>query len=1009
MGPLTRAERRDQLQARLARYEWARQQQAHCLQAAADWASRDDGFLQAMVVPPQVPRAYDVHQSGCPIHGDAANQRGLYQWQYSLDRPFKIRCPAGGEEYPSNDYAAFLASGQQDRALLAGDYADDGWGWPQPGEPHRYWFVAYYAHWSMQRELRQALDALAAATWVATDEVQARRLAHKAALLLWQLARFYPDYDYRTQARESREHDPDYTGRITNMIWEVDWASSCAQAYEAVAPYLADDRQLQAHAGLDGAALDHLIRKRLLLTMARDITSGNGRNRGNYGAHQLALVRLAIALDERHLEPTSQAMVNWVLANPRPVVPSDMGLVDALDNLVYRDGMPPESPAYNYIWSDGVAAVLRLLGTRAAPLCAQRRCRQLLLWHYNTLVSMPPLQPPLGDSSDLFSCPGTPGPAAVRAALEHAPDPRLIDDLRARPDALPAELCEDAASDWLAAAPPSSTAPGVLRSRLLPAYGLGMLQADSRPGPTAAVLHYGSWTHHMHRDQLSLLLFAHQNPLLCDVGYPEQTDAFNHRRYGIWSNTIAHNTVTVDARAQERGRGRLHAWQGDAFAQVAEASCAAYPHLEMYRRLVMLVQSTPECAYVFDVFYVRGGSQHDWAVMGPPAEFVCTPALGPVQEAGTLAGAEVPYEDFYDDPELTGKPLGATPMHRYRGSGYQFLVHVQRAALAPGMVAQWRLSPPLAGQAPRPWREIGLRTHLVGDDEEVLAADSQPQRYQHLPRWVKHLIRRRRGPALRSAFVSVHEPFAGAPWIDSVNRATLEPDDGEAVAVRVRLGNGQLQYCFHSLQPARCYRVDGTLELDGQAACVVMGPNGRVRRVLHLNGTVLRCGDLVLNSPGLRRSRIQRIDYRQGTIELAEPVVGADLAAGQTVQIDTLDGSESVTFQQRLGPSSFSIGDEDLRVAGGPVVDVLPGGNRIMTPVSCPHAYPGLTVLNGQGQVQGRVAVGDFLTLARPGLPPLTRADFPDSGDGLGARFAVAIAGPGDEVTLPSRSQFEAE
>ncbi|NUP98444.1 MAG: hypothetical protein HUU35_01180 [Armatimonadetes bacterium] len=49
-----------------------------------------------MVVPPQVPRAYDIHNLGCPIHGSEANKGGQYRWGYSLDRPFKITCPAGG-------------------------------------------------------------------------------------------------------------------------------------------------------------------------------------------------------------------------------------------------------------------------------------------------------------------------------------------------------------------------------------------------------------------------------------------------------------------------------------------------------------------------------------------------------------------------------------------------------------------------------------------------------------------------------------------------------------------------------------------------------------------------------------------------------------------------------------------------------------------------------------------------------------------------------------------------
>ena len=56
---------------------------------------------------------------------------------------------------------------------------------------------------------------------MATDPEQARRYAHKCALLLWQLAVYYPDYDYNKQSREAKEHNPRYTGKITNMIWEI--------------------------------------------------------------------------------------------------------------------------------------------------------------------------------------------------------------------------------------------------------------------------------------------------------------------------------------------------------------------------------------------------------------------------------------------------------------------------------------------------------------------------------------------------------------------------------------------------------------------------------------------------------------------------------------------------------------------------------------------------------------------------------------------------------------------
>jgi hypothetical protein len=116
-----------------------------------------------------------------------------------------------------------------------------------------------------------------------------------------------------------------------------------------------------------------------------------------------------------------------------------------------------------------------------------------------------------------------------------------------------------------------------------------------------------------------------------------------------------------------------------------------------------------------------------------------------------------------------------------------------------------------------------------------------------------------------------------------------------------------------------------------------------------------------------------------------------------------------VTLRGVLSPTRFSIGDEDLRVGGGPVNEVLPEANRIVTSVSSPHAYAGQTVVNSRWEVQGRIARGDWLALDRNGLPPLTTESFPPGEDGLGARFAVVIAGPGDRVVLPSLATYPPE
>lgn len=994
------------MRTNLERHQWARDLQAAYLRDAESWAARDDAFLRAMVIPPQVPRCYDIHNMGCPVHGTEANKQGLYKWEYSLDRPFKIRCPAGGEEYPSNDFAAYLASGMQDRSLLTGDYADDGWGWHREGETVGYWFVAYYAHWSMQRELQSALRALSMGALVADDPEQARRFAHKASLLLWQLANYYPDYQYEKQSRESKEHNPNYTGRITNMIWEVGWADVCAPAYDAVWPFLADDTALQQTSGLDGPSLDAFIRDRLLMTMARDITSGNGRNQGNYGMHQQALIRLALALDERGESPTSEEMINWVLANPRPLSDSHMGLLDALLNMVYRDGVPPESPGYNYIWTAGPAEIAALLGARAGALVADPRFRRAMLWHYDLLVAGK-FQPPLGDSGDMFARAGDLSSTVGRVVLQHWSDPRVIADLRSRPGGDRDLFAQPL--DELLARLPEAPLPAAAASRHLAGYGLALLQSGPPEQTTALALHYGSWVHHMHYDQLNLLLFAHDNALLTDIGYPEQTDAFNERRYGIWSNTIAHNTVTVDARRQGRGPGQVHAYEPNGFAKVADAECRPYDQCSLYRRASVLVEASPSQSYVFDVFHVRGGAQHDFACMGTQADFVTEPALGPAQTEGSLAGADVPYEQFYDDPKLKDKAFGTISFTGYTGSGFQYFRNVQRAPLAGRAVAEWQLTEPLPGQAERPWEGIGLRAHLVGDDQQVIAADCQPQRYRQMPPWVKFLIRRRSGQDLRSAFVTVFEPYRGEPWIESVTAVPVQPADGDALAVLVALRNGERHYCFHSLAPERRYELDGRLTVVGQAACLVVGAEGTPLRAMLLNGRGLRYGDLRLEGPGVRRSRIATVDYATGRITLTDPVVGSDLRPGQTVLVNPEAHFGSVTLRQVLGPREFSIGDEDLRVGGGPVNEVLPEASRIVTTAISPHAAVGMTVLNTRGEVQGRLADGERWTLDRSGLPPLQPGDFPAGDDGLGPRFSLVMAGPGDEVVLPSLVLWQAD
>lgn len=994
-----------QMRSNLQKYEWAQKQQAAVIAEAERWAKYDDARLRTLVIPPQVPRGYEVHNDGCPIHGLEINKRKLYDWEIDFDRPFKIKCPVGGEEYPSNDFAAYLASGMQDKSLLTGPYADDGWGWVKEGDNRHYWFVAYYAHWSMRNFLMPAIRSLSTAAVVTQDPVQARRYAHKCALLLWQLATYYPDYEYSKQSREGKEHNPNYTGKLWNMIWEIDTPLTCAPAYDAVWPYLREDKDLQQVSGLSGDQLDEFIRQRLLREAVTCIMDGTHRIAGNYGTHQNALVTLAVALDDSQQQPTSQEMIQWVLANGKPTNYQDLGIQDALENMVYRDGMPFESIGYNYGWLSQLAHVAVPLLDAKVNFFEQRRFQRLLTWPMDILIAGK-FWAPLGDSGDMFSGGNTLSPELCAIALPYVQDPRMAESLRAHPD-WARDLFGKPAEELLAQFPPQTLAPQGFQSFIYPAYGMAVSQSGNDVNHTATLLHYGSWPAHTHADQLSLLLYAWDNPLLCDIGYPEQTDAFNHQRAGIWANTSSHNTVMVDQVPQERGLGKLYAYEPNGFAQVIDASTDSYPgKVDLYRRAAMQVALSPEQTYIFDVFHVRGGQQHDFFSMGPQAEFSCNPPLGEVQKEETLAGQDVPWAQYYDDPNLKDKPLGSVSYSGYRGSGFQYFFNVQRAPLHGQAIAEWRLTEPKPGQYQREWQGVALRAHLVGQDQEIIAADCKPQGYKTMPESVKYLLRRRAGDKLESTFITVYEPYKDKPFIKQVTAATVAPNDGQAVAVLVELLDGRRQYLFHSLEPGRRYTVDGKLAVDGQAACLALDAAGKPQRTMLLNGNQLTYGQFTLKGQGLRRSTVAAVDYANGTISLKDPVLGPDLRVGQTVVVAPQQWANSVTIRKVIDARRFSVGDEDLQVAGGPVQGVT--ANRIMTAVTCPNARPGMTVTNGWRRVLGKLAEGEHWTIDRGGKAPLQLEDFPTGQAGGLGRFRVMMLGPGDEVVVPSLALYEA-
>ncbi len=124
-----------QIRRNIEQYPKAKEIADKVIKAADEWVARSDQYIWDFIPTPDVPRAFNSSFEGCPVHGMEYFKHGNYSWIMDpFGNPWKIKCPVGGEEYPSNDFTAYYKT--KDKSLLTGDYPDDGWGWRKE-EPRR--------------------------------------------------------------------------------------------------------------------------------------------------------------------------------------------------------------------------------------------------------------------------------------------------------------------------------------------------------------------------------------------------------------------------------------------------------------------------------------------------------------------------------------------------------------------------------------------------------------------------------------------------------------------------------------------------------------------------------------------------------------------------------------------------------------------------------------------------------------------------------------------------------
>ena len=310
-------------------------------------------------------------------------------------------------------------------------------------------------------------------------------------------------------------------------------------------------------------------------------------------------------------------------------------------------------------------------------------------------------------------------------------------------------------------------------SRLWPSLGNAAIGTGEGDNQTLLNLNWSGNYNHEHYDNGSIILFAEGQELLSDIGY-------THTRYGGWTITTAsHNTVVIDQMPQDAGSNENHGTgqlrfydDNDIHVKAIDLDASpAYAVAKTYRRRLVLVHVAPGRDYIIDRFDVEGGKDHDWFLHG-----MCEQE----GELETSIPLEQPVETMV--PEWGGKEIPTSQFHKdpKRYHPYLLLRNVKTgAASEKPWTATWQYE-----------NGVGLRTYILSSKGMQGYRFRSPsirlagEDDNNVDKFMRNGIMLRNSGS-PSAFITIHEPFRYAPWIESVK------NDGGTLALRYTL-NGKI-------------------------------------------------------------------------------------------------------------------------------------------------------------------------------------------------------------------------
>ncbi len=872
------------------------------------WLNYSDDQIWSLQPDSTIPRWHWVNiQKGCPVHGkEVYRGRPFYPWKDEKGRPlrtyssavlpyaWKLKCPIDGALYPSNDF------GNGD--MTSGEFPDDGFGGACDYKGSKYGFVAETCQSYCHKML--AVAPQCANAYLVTGDMQ---YVHKALVAFSRLA---VEWSYLATMTQHRHRDR--RGQVERLgpapfsegpclsgsgftVYSIDqpgyqWRH--AEAYDQIFPAIRKDKKIVPYLQSKGFDVQshedvrRFIEENLFAVWmqgAMDLAT-----RSNEPYHQRGLARMAEALNYQR----GDEFMDWLY--------DEQGKMRFfVTNGFFRDGAPYESSGgYNGMHLVALGPIIesiehmRELRPDVYPdekypnLTRSRRYHHVFDFSMNT-VNIDRTYPRVGDD-------GAPPVYRKRPkrsfqnggteAFEHAyrifKDPKfawaLINSRGWKPSLdfpFTREEIKTEAAKW-----PNNWND---QSCLQDGYGLAMLRSGKGTKKRALWMMYGRARGHVHDDIMHIGMDAFQSEILGHLGYPRN---WNHWTKNWMTQIQARQIPFVNMTASAQlfaDAGPVHVAEALAYGmrdQVKLGKGYTVSKSAWQRRMLAIIDVSPDEFYCIDFYRISGGKEHWWTFHAQEGELTTEGLNLKKQKGGTLAGPDVPYGD-----EAWLKKAGCRKGgYGFGGNMFAFphLYNVERARPKSVWHADWALkdSDGLHFRLTVPSAE-GVET-VVCDGKSPAGASPYEMKWLLMHNEAK-------SPA-RTQIASVMELYRERPVIKSVRplEVTGKDETGfKPYGLIVELHSGRTDTIFASADGAVNRTAEGGFEFAGRFG-LHSEKNGKTVNAVLVGGTHLkRNGHGITLEKAEYRAEITKVNREEEIITVSAPPPNLDAIVGKTIFI----------------------------------------------------------------------------------------------------------------------------